>query len=268
MKVTDSSLLVETDDSGVARMTLNRPIVHNAFDSILVEQMHQQLKWLSTDSSVRVLLLSASGKDFCAGANLNWMRQMSEHSEEENMADARRLAELMATLNEFPRPVVAQVRGTAYGGGIGLLACSDIVIAEHGATFCLSEVKLGLTAGIIGPYVIAAIGERASRRYFLSAELFSAEQAYDLGLVHEVVNEHDIESQTESIITTLLNGVPQAQEASKELIHMVSHQTDLAALRGWTAALLARLRASNEDHEGITAFLQKRSPKWRKKPKL
>ena len=198
----------EQDSRGVATVTLDRPQVHNAFDDHLIAALTEELARLGQDRSVRVVVLAAAGKSFSAGADLNWMQRMAGYTEDENYRDSLALAGLMRTLNELPKPTVARVQGAAFGGGVGLVACCDVVVAAQQARFCLSEVKLGLIPAVISPYVVAAMGARQARRWFQTAEVFSAQRARELGLVHEVVEVHDLDDQVAGIVAALLgNGV-------------------------------------------------------------
>ena len=254
----------EIDERGVARITLTRAEVHNAFNEVLIAELTAVLEGLRDDSRVRILVLTAQGRSFSAGADLKWMKAMADFSEEENREDALRLARLMQTLNALPIPTLALVQGPAYGGGVGLVACCDIVVAVEEAKFCLSEVKLGLIPAVISPYVSAAIGEAAVRRYFLTAEAFSAWEAQRLGLVHEVVDHASLEAKGRQIVDALLQGGPKAQAAAKELVFATAKAAPDSAMIEDTAKRIAALRASPEGREGINAFLEKRSPDWQK----
>lgn len=254
--------LEEIDDRGIARVTLTRPEVHNALNDTLIAELTAALSGLGSDRRVRAVVLSAKGRSFSAGADLNWMQRMARNTEEENLADARALAELMRVLNTLPKPTMALVQGPALGGGVGLVACCDIAISAVTAHFSLSEVKLGLIPAVIAPYVIAAMGERAARRYFLTAERFTAPDALALGLVHMVVPDEALEDAGEKTIREILRGGPKAQVAAKDLIFSVSGRRRDERLIEDTAARIARVRASAEGREGIAAFLEKRKPKW------
>ncbi len=215
------------------------------------------------DERVRAVVLGAQGRSFSAGADLNWMQRMAGYSERENLDDARALAALMRRLYELPKPTLALVQGPTYGGGVGLVACCDIAIAAETANFCFSEVRLGLIPAAIGPYVIAAMGERAVRRYFLTAETFSAREAMRFGLVHDVVPDEALRDIGRRVIKALLRGGPNAQVAAKDLILTISGRP-LDDLAEETAKRIARLRVSEEGREGIAAFLEKRKPGWLK----
>ena len=254
----------EIDDDGIARITLTRPEVHNAFNDTLIAELTTALHGLGTDTRVHAVVLAAQGRNFSAGADLKWMQRTAGYSEKQNLEDARALARLMRTLNELPKPTLALVQGRALGGGVGLVACCDIAVAAETANFTLSEVKLGLVPAVIAPYVVAAMGERAARRYILSAETFTARQALALGLVHEVVPDEALEDAGLRILRALLKGGPEAQVAAKDLIFAVTRRPIDEAVIEDTAARIARQRASEEAREGIRAFLGKRNPSWRK----
>jgi methylglutaconyl-CoA hydratase len=253
---------LKNSDHGVTSVILNRPERHNAFDDTMIAELIELLGKLEQDDRVRILVLRAAGKSFSAGADLNWMRRMADYSLEQNQHDAMQLSELMRRLNCFPKPVIALVQGDAYGGGVGLIACCDIAIASSEVTFCLSEVKLGLIPAVISPYVIEAMGARVSRRYMLSAERFSAEQAMGFGLLHEVVGVEELDSRLDSIVEFLLAAGPAAQAAAKDLIHAVSERPIDNDLIQNCASRIARIRASSEGREGLSAFLEKRKPNW------
>jgi methylglutaconyl-CoA hydratase len=254
-------VLSEIDARGVATLTLARPERHNAFDGALITAMQAALAKLATQR-VRLLLLRAQGRSFCAGADLDDMAAMARAPAEQNLQAALALAQLLQSLDEFPAPTVACVQGNAYGGGVGLVACCDLVIAVERAKFALTEVLLGLVPATISPHVVAAIGARHARRYFLTGEAFDAPTAMRLGLVHEVVAEGDFESRIAASATALLAGGPAAQREAKELIREVQSHAPSAALRHSTSHRLARLRASAEGQEGVSAFLEKRAPHW------
>ena len=254
--------LEEVDDAGVARLTLKRPEVHNAFNDEFIAELTAALKRLEGDPKVRAVLLAAEGKSFSAGADLNWMKRMAGYSEEENRADARGLAGLMRTLNDLAKPTIALVQGAAYGGGVGLVACCDIAIATTRAGFCLSEVKLGLIPAVISPYVIAAIGARAARRYFVTAERFDAEAALRLGLVQEVVAPEELEAAGRRVLDALLAGGPEAQADAKRLVRDIAGRPIDDALVEETAKRIAEVRVGDEAREGVSAFLEKRPPAW------
>lgn len=258
----DDRLVVETDARGVRRITLNRPALHNAFDDALIASLTDRLVAAEDDRDVRVVVLAGAGKSFSAGADINWMRRMAGYSEAENLADARRLAGLMSRLNGLAKPTVAAVQGAALGGGVGLAACCDIVLASRAASFALSEVKLGLVPAVISPYVVATLGEAAARRYFLTGERFDAEEAYRLGLVHRVVAPEALETALEDMLAVLLAGGPGAQEAAKALVFAVGARPIDAAVVEGTAVRIAAVRAGAEAREGLAAFLEKRKPAW------
>lgn len=258
------NVLLELDGRGVATLTLNRPEVHNAFDAALVQRLTELLMELKSRGDVRIVVLTGAGRSFSAGADVKWMRSMARCSEEENFEDALHLADLMALLNAMPVPTVACVNGHAYGGGVGLLACCDIVLASNEARFALSEVRLGLVPAVISPYVVAAIGERNARRLFLSGEAMNAKLARRVGLVHEIAKPNKLDAALEDQLGMLLKGGPNALRESKELIFTVEGGGISAddALRRRTAQIIAQLRVSAEGQEGLAAFLEKRKPAW------
>jgi methylglutaconyl-CoA hydratase len=247
----------------VGLVTMNRPDRHNAFDDVLIRELTEGLRTMEADDGIRVVVLSASGRSFSAGADLNWMRRMAGFSKEENQRDAMGLGALMRTLAHLRKPTIARVQGAAYGGGVGLVACCDIAVAMHDATFSFSEAKLGLIPAVISPYVVAAIGERAARRYFLTAERFDAAEAWRLGLVHELVmSEGDLDERVGQVVDALLGCGPVAQREAKELIRAVALRPVTSELIQDTAERIARLRSSPEGREGTAAFLEKRRAAW------
>ena len=258
----DPSILVEADGP-IGILTLNRGDRHNAFDDVVIDELTRGLDELEASNDVRVVVLSAAGRSFCAGADLNWMKRAAGYSEEENLAEARRLAALMRRLNGLKKPTVARVQGAAYGGGVGLVACCDIAIAVSGAHFALTEVGLGLIPAVISPYVVARMGQTHARRYFLTAERFDAAEACRIGLVHEVVpDERGLDEGVAKVVAALLRNGPRAMAAAKSLVAQVAGQPITAALIDGTAHAIARQRASAEGKEGVDAFLSKRRPNW------
>ena len=248
-------------ENKVAWVALNRPDVRNAFNEVMIEELIRVLEQVEKDASVRVLVLTGNGKAFCAGADLNWMKKMKGFSYEENYADALRLAELMFRLYNLPKPTVARVNGASIGGSNGLVAACDIVIASHKAEFSLSEVKIGLVPACIGPYLLKKIGEKACRELFLSGERISADQARDLGLVSDVVTHINLTKRVEERISSLVTSGPNALAVSKELLGRISFMP-LEEAKDYTARVIAELRSGDEAQEGMTAFLEKRKPKW------
>jgi len=255
-------LVLQRIDAGVGRLTLNRPEVHNAFDDVLIAQLTAALLSLEADRRVRAVVLAAAGKSFSAGADLAWMQRMAGYSEAENLADARALAGLMSTLDRLAKPTVALVQGAAFGGGVGLVACCDIAIASEAASFSLSEVKLGLIPAVISPYVVAAMGPGAARRFILTAERFSAAQALALGLVHEVVPADRLEETGQKVLDHLTQGGPRAQADAKDLVLSLAGRPIDRALVEETAERIARIRVGEEAREGLAAFLEKRKAEW------
>ncbi|MGM0524828.1 MAG: enoyl-CoA hydratase/isomerase family protein [Pseudomonadota bacterium] len=251
----------EVDTRGVARLTLNRPEVHNAFDDIMIAELLEALSKADNDDSVRVLVLQSEGKNFSAGADLNWMRSMADKDYQQNIDDAGQLSLLMQRLDQLSKPTIALVQGAAFGGAVGLAACSDMVLAQPKSSFCLSEVKIGLIPAVISPYVVKAIGERQSRRYLLTAERFFADEAQQLGLVHRIVD--DFESALGEWLDALLNNSPQAVAACKQLIASVGSRPVDDSVRQHTIEEIAKIRVSDEGQEGLSAFLEKRPAAWR-----
>jgi methylglutaconyl-CoA hydratase len=255
--------LVAIDAQGVATVTLNRPEVHNAFDDALIAALTATFQRLGADPKVRVVVLRGAGKSFCAGGDLGWMQRMASYSDAENVADATRLAEMLRTWDTLPRPTIAAVHGSCFAGAMGLVAGADIALASEDAVFCLSEVRLGLVPATISPYVLRAMGPRAGRRYFLTAERFSAAEALRLGFVHEVVGTGELDPALAPMLTVLGESATSAQARTKELIANVAGHPISDALIGLTARVIAEARASDEAREGLAAFFEKRKPSWR-----
>jgi methylglutaconyl-CoA hydratase len=247
----------------VAEVWLNRPEVRNAFNDGVITELTVAFRTLGADAELRAIVLAGNGKAFCAGADLSWMRAMAGYSWEENHADAARLAEMLWTIYSCPVPVVGRIHGDCYAGGVGLAAVCDVLVAAEGLHFCLSEARLGLLPATIGPYVVRALGEQASRRYFVTAERFTAAEARALGFVHEVVAADALDAKVAEIVALLVANGPAAVKACKRLVQDVAGRPIDAALRDDTARRIADIRASAEGREGIAAFLGKREPGWR-----
>lgn len=260
--MTEQTLLCNVDAQGCLSITLNRPHVYNAFDENLIQEFIQVLERYAKVPEIRAVILRGNGKVFCAGADLHWMQRMADFSFEQNVADANQLAKLLELWNGFPRPTIAVVHGAAYGGAVGLVAASDIVITQSNATFCLSEVKLGLVPAVISPYVVNAIGQRQMRRYALTAEKISAEQALQIGLTHYVAQ--DPEEITQNVIQHILSASPEAQATTKDLIEKIESRPIDATIHQLTAEVIAKARASDDGREGLRAFFEKRMPQWNK----
>ena len=250
--------------AGVARIALARPEVHNAFDDTLIRELTEALDTLAGDADLRALVLTGHGSTFSAGADLQWMRRMVRADHDTNYTDALGLATLLRRLAFFPRPVIARVNGSAYGGGVGLVACCDIAIGVEEAKFALSEVKLGLAPATIAPWVVAAIGVRHARRLFVSGEVFSATEALRIDLLHQCVAAAELDDAVDRQLHFLRKGGPQAQVACKRLAWRMAGMTpqEAEAVDTENAALIAQLRVSPEGQEGLTAFLDKRKPTW------
>ena len=252
-------LTVEKKD-GVARVMLNRPELRNAFNEEVIRQLSAVFEDISVDPTVRVMILGGYGPAFCAGADLNWMKRMSGYGHAENLADAKALATMLAQLDRLPKPTIARVHGPGFAGGTGLVAACDIAVGTSEAKFCLSEAKLGLSPATISPYVMRAMGERTARRYFLTAEVFDAQEALRIGMLSLLTDKLD--ETIEELLKHLLAGGPQAHGAIKDLIREVARRPVDDALSAETAKRIADIRASAEGKEGIAAFLEKRKPAW------
>jgi methylglutaconyl-CoA hydratase len=249
-------------DFGVAVVWMNRPDVRNAFNETMIAELTQAFQAADADKSIRAVVLAGHGPAFCAGADLNWMKKMSGYTLPENHADAMQLAAMLNTIYMMKKPTVARVHGAAFAGGMGLVAACDIAIAAQEAEFCLSEVKLGLTAATISPYVVAAMGERYAQRYFLTAERFTAAEAFRIGLVHDLAPMGELDASVNALLAHLLSASPAAIAASKELIRVVARAPIDQRMIDYTAARIAAARASADGKEGIRSFLEKRKPAW------
>ncbi len=254
-------LLVQINH-GVGILWLNRPELRNAFNDDMIAELTTALKALEADAAIRAVVLAGAGPAFCAGADLNWMKRMSGYSFAQNHADAMGMATMLHTLYTLKKPTIARVHGAAFAGGVGLVAACDMAVAAYEAEFCLSEVKLGLIPATISPYVVRAMGERASRRYFLSAERFTAAEAYRVGLLSDIAPAAELDGRINELLEQLLLGGPGAQALSKDLIRAVAGTLLTADLVSDTASRIATARASAEGKEGVTAFLEKRAPAW------
>lgn len=246
----------------VATVTLSRPEVRNAFNDEVIAELTEAFVRLGDDPQVRVVVLAAEGPAFCAGADLNWMRRMADYSREENEEDAGKLAFMLRAIYECPKPTIARVQGDVYAGGMGLVACCDMAVSVDTANYCLSEVKLGLIPATIGPYVIRAMGPRASHRYFLSAERFDAAEALRIGFVHEAVPAEQLDAVVAQWVKALLAASPNAIKECKKLVQYVADRDITRLLIDHTVKAIADIRASDEGKEGVQSFLQKRKPAW------
>jgi methylglutaconyl-CoA hydratase len=255
-------MLEVAKQGGVARITLNRPELRNAFDDALIKKLHAAFEDVSRDKSVRVMVLAGNGPAFCAGADLNWMKRMAGYGYDENLADARALAEMLAALDRLPKPTIARVHGPVFAGGTGLVAACDIAVGTPEAKFCLSEAKLGLSPATISPYVMRAMGERLARRYFLTAEVFDAQEAFRIGMLSALVAANALDPTIDELIKHLLAGGPEAHVSIKTLIRSVAGRRPDDALVAETAQRIAEIRGSPEGKEGIAAFLEKRKASW------
>lgn len=254
--------LETTLQHGVAVIWLNRPDLRNAMNATLIAELTDAVSAAADDDAVRAIVLAGHGKAFCAGADLNWMREAAQYDAQRNEEDAARLAALLRTIAQAPKPTVARVHGPAYAGGLGLVCACDIAVASVDASFCLSEVRIGLIPSMISPYVLRAMGPRAASRWFLTAEVFDAAEAYRMGLVQLIAPAEELDGEVNALLGALVQGGPQALAAAKALIRDVAHRPIDDALAGETAARIARIRASDEGREGIASFLEKRRPRW------
>jgi methylglutaconyl-CoA hydratase len=247
---------------GVATIRLSRPDVRNAFNDEVIAELKAAFVDAGQATDVRCVVLAAEGPAFCAGADLNWMRRMADYTRDENLADAEQLAAMLRAIYECPKPTIARVQGDVFAGGVGLVAACDMAVSVDSATYCLSEVKLGLIPATISPYVIRAMGARASHRYFLTAERFSAAEAHRIGLVHEVVAADALDTKVTELTSALVSASPNAVRACKRLVQDVAEREIDDALVAHTVACIADIRSSAEGKEGVQSFLQKRKPSW------
>jgi methylglutaconyl-CoA hydratase len=254
--------LKRTDEGPVATVALARPEARNALNAALIGEVTRCFEELAEDESVRVVVLSGEGPSFCAGADIGYMRDTASFSYEENLEDTRRLSDMFLAVDGLPKPVVARVQGGAIGGGAGLVAAADVAVADEGARFAFSEVRLGIAPATIAPFVVRKIGYSQARALFLTGERFGANLAREIGLVHEVVPEGELDAAVERTVAQLLQGGPAAQAAIKEALRQIEATEPMEAL-GIMTQLIAELRVGEEGQEGLAAFLEKREPFWR-----
>jgi methylglutaconyl-CoA hydratase len=257
-----TTIELHIDANDVATLWLNRPEKNNAFNSEMIQELIHALDSIKADPRLRFLLLRGRGKHFCAGADLAWMQQSASIDYNLNLQDARTLAELMYNLYHLKLPTLAVVQGAAFGGALGLISCCDMAIGTADAQFSLSEVRIGLAPAVISPFVVQAIGERAMRRYALTAERFDGERAQQLGLLAKCYDANELERGVEHWMANLLLNSPQAMRVSKQLLLEVGSGTLTPALRRYTEEAIAGIRVSAEGQEGLQAFLDKRKPAW------
>lgn len=258
---------LQIDSRGVATVTLNRPELHNAFNDELISELIKCFRELESNDQVRLVILTGEGKSFCAGADLNWMKRMKDYTFEENLKDSNQLAELFTVINHCQKPTICRMNGSALGGGAGLIACCDYVIALDSAVVGFTEVRLGLVPAVISPFVIAKIGESQARATFLTGSRFSTERALQMGLVHQISSFDKIDEDVENMVKEFLQAGPVAQKAAKELVAVVVSHNDLAASRKYTTELISKIRASAEGQEGMSALLEKRKSSWNQETK-
>ena len=259
-----NKVITQIDSRGVAQVTLNNPDKHNAFDDQMIIELTNAFNALAANTNVRIMLLKSEGKSFSAGADLDWMKRMASYSYQQNLNDARALAAMLKALHQMPIPTIARVQGAAFGGAVGLVSCCDIALASSNASFALSEVKIGLVPSTISPYVIAAIGERHAKRYFMTAERFDANTALQIELVHEAVEKSLLDDKVEQLVTAILSNGPEAVAVAKQLIFAVSGKPIDSKLIEHTCEVIAGIRISAQGQEGLSAFLDKRKPNWLK----
>ena len=249
-------------EHGAATVTLNRPEVRNAFNENVIEELNQVFQELAQMDTVRAIVLAGNGPAFCAGGDLNWMKKVAAYTADENLADAEQMADMLYQIYSCTKPVIAKIHGDCYAGGMGLAAVCDIAVAVDTANFCLSEVKLGLVPATISPYVIKAMGPNAARRYFLTAERFSAQEAHRIGFVHEAVPADQLDATVDRIVKAILGNGPNAVMAAKWLVEDVSGAEIDEELLAYTAECIAEIRNTDEAREGVASFLEKRKPNW------
>jgi len=257
----NDSVLLTRDPRGVGTITFNRPDKRNAFDATLIQRLHEIVVEVDSDPSLRIAILTGAGSAFSAGADLIHMRRQGTMSEQENYADALRFAQCLQSLDRLRKPLIARVNGGAYGGGVGLIACADIAIGVSSAKFALTEVRFGIVPAVISPYVVAAIGQRHARRWFMTAIPLDATAAREIGLLHQTVDSKELDQAVEACVALLLQGGPIAQGEAKQLIRDVSLLPEDQRPEH-TARVLARLRGSPEGKHGLTAFLDGKKPEW------
>jgi methylglutaconyl-CoA hydratase len=262
MSATTPTALSITTQGAIRTITLSRPDVRNAFNDEVIAELKNAFTEAGLAADVRCVVLAAEGPAFCAGADLNWMRRMADYTRDENLADAGQLAAMLRAIYECPKPTIARVQGDVFAGGVGLVAACDMAVSVDTATYCLSEVKLGLIPATISPYVIRAMGARASHRYFLTAERFSAAEAHRVGLVHEVVAADALDAKVAELTSALVSASPNAVRACKRLVQDVAEREIDDSLVAHTVAGIADIRSSAEGKEGVQSFLQKRKPSW------
>ncbi len=260
--MTAAPLQMEQGTDGLVTVTLNRPDMHNALDELLVRELTRGFDMLGADPACRLIVLKGSGTSFCAGTDLAWMQRTAGANPHTHLLEAQNLSLMMKTMHAFPKPLVAMVHGSVVGVGVGILACCDVVVASDSANFRLSDVKFGLVPAVIGPYVVQAIGVRAAKRYFITAEPFSATEAKSMGLIHEIVPDRMMAAAASKLVERIVAGGPKAQMAAKDLLRRVDSTPVGDDISEYTINMAARLRASPEGREGLAAYLEKRNPAW------
>jgi methylglutaconyl-CoA hydratase len=260
------SIIDMAREHDVAYISLNRPALNNALNEELIDALCTAFETLAADRSISAVVLSGRGKSFCSGADINWMRKAADYNRDENIADLMPLGRMLRALDRMPQTTIARVHGPIYGGGIGLVAACDVAIGSVDATFCLSEIKLGIVPGMIAPYVLRAMGERMARRYFQTAEVFDAREAMNVGLLHEVIATDDLDARVDRLLEQLRSAAPGARAIAKTVARDIGGRSIDDALMTEIATLIADLRASPEAREGLAAFLEKRKASWNRTP--
>ena len=253
---------LDIDARGVATVTITRADKHNAFNEDLIRELTDTFLYIERSENVRVVVLTAEGESFCAGADLNWMSRMKDFSYEENLADSKKLSDLFTVINACPYPVIGRMNGHALGGGAGLLACCDYVVAVDTALVGFTEVKLGLVPAVISPFVVAKIGEGQARATFLNGEKFNTQKALSMGLVHKITTKSELDNEIKSIVDSFLTAAPKATVLAKSLIKNIVKLNSITAARDYTCEVISKVRTEVEAQEGMSALLEKRKPKW------
>lgn len=254
------NITVNTDERGVCTIKFNRPEIHNAFDSDLIEDLSIQLTFAADDDFIRIVVITGEGKSFSSGADIDWLKTMTKTDHEANSMEAYKLAQLLQKLYALPKPTIARINGSAFGGALGIIACCDIAIGTHNSEFAFTEVNLGIIPAVVSPYIVSAIGYRRAKRLFISGKRFSAEEAKLMGFLHEVVDTESLDEAVQNEIDLLLQAGPSAQQECKRLVQKLAGISD--DISDYTAELIAQIRISKEGQEGLTAFLEKRKPDW------
>jgi methylglutaconyl-CoA hydratase len=258
----NENLIVRTDTRGICTITLNRPDALNAFNRDLIEDLSIQLTFAGDDDFVRAIVITGEGSAFSSGADIAWLKSMTKQDHATNSEDAMKMAQLLQKLYTLPKPTIAKINGSAFGGALGVVACCDIAIAVNTSQYAFPEVKLGIVPAIISPYIVSAIGHRHAKRLFITGDTFNADDALAMGLVHKIVHSSLFDETVEKELDLLLEAGPSAQSECKRLIQKLAGISE--DISEYTAELIAQIRISKEGEEGLKAFLEKRKPDWAK----